>query len=128
MKRDPSTQIKIGTYPMGHINVDLLAWPYCTGGEFYFCPDSESKPRIRLGLDYEIWDECLATLLHEVFEFAMAMNNCRFKLSGKLNGDHADYRFFMDHCEFGNICSCAAMFLQRALPDTATAFRKARKH
>lgn len=98
----------------------------CTGGEFYFAPDSSSLPRIRIGLDYREWDQCIATLLHEVLEFSLAIRQLRFRHSGDLNNDQADYRFFFDHSQFGDVCSDAALFLLRAFLDVADAYN--RKH
>lgn len=118
---------KIGTYPIGHINVDLLAWPNRVGGEFYFAPTPSDLPRIRIGLDDANWDECLSTLLHEVLEFALTQRHLRFQHSGDLNNDQADYRFFFDHSQFGDVCSDAAQFLLRAFPDVADAYNKKHK-
>lgn len=52
------------------------------------------------------------------------MKHLRFQHSGKLNGDHADYLFVFNHCQFGDICSEVAMFITSALPKLASEFKK----
>lgn len=118
---------KIGTFRMGFQNVDLVAILDEHGGEFYLCPDNTSLPRIKVGIAYTNWDECVATLLHEALEVAACLTRVRYYSSGKLNGDNADYLFVFDHSEFGHMCSMVATFVTPALPELAKAWNKLHK-
>lgn len=120
-------QIRIGTFQLGHRNVELFAVPEDFGGEFYFAPDRKSIPRIKVGLDAKHWDECVTWLLHETIEFSMCDKDLRFAHSGKSNYDTGDFCFHFDHSQFGRICSDVAIFMTAALPELSTAYRKYRK-
>jgi hypothetical protein len=117
-------QIKVGNYRLGAFNVDLIALPHGTGGEFYFCPDDASIPRIKVGLAYDNWDEVVATLLHEAMEMALCSVNRRYLHSGKMTGDASGYIFVFSHDEFGQACGTAACFITPALPELASWWRK----
>ena len=114
----------IGTFPLGNQNCDLYVDKDLAGGEFSTCPGEHDLPRITVGLSYDDWHDCLATLIHECFEAAMLIRQVRFCKSEKINGDMADYQFFFDHAEFGNICSMASTFLCDGLPMVAKEYRK----
>ncbi len=120
-------QIRVGTFLLGNENVDLYALPDETGGEFYFCPDAISTPRIKVGLNQKEWEQCVNVLLHESFEFAMARHRARFVRCGKYNDDHADYLFVFDHPEFASACSDVASFITPALPLLAAIYGKRRR-
>lgn len=120
-------QKSLGVLQLGHENVELFIFPEGEGGEFYFVPDQKSVPRIKIGINYTRWDDVVAVLLHEALEFALCRSMKRYIRSGKLNGDQADYIFVLDHSEFGNICSAAAMFLVDALPRVAREWGKRTK-
>jgi len=108
---------------MGHLNVDLYANTQMQGGEFYFWPDEKSLPCIRVGLDGS-WPDTISWLLHEALEFALCHRQLRFARTAKLNGDHADFLFVFDHCEYGNVCSMVGRFLVDALPAWTKAYRE----
>lgn len=109
----------IGTFDFYDCDVDLIAMPNDSGGWIYYHPD-----RILVGLKYDCWDEAVATLLHECFEFAAARKGVRFERCGKFNRSHDDYLFAFDHPQFSDICSRVACFVTPALPKLAAAYRK----
>lgn len=116
-------QIKVGTFPIGHENVELYAAPDLDGGCFYFRPDDNSPPRIKIGLDYDRWDELVSVLLHETMEFLMARLLYRYEQTG-VKGDHASYLFTFNHCQFSDLCQRQAKFISAALPELATHWNK----
>ncbi len=127
MSKKKEVDFRVGVFRLGHINVELRANTEMEGGEFYFCPDDFGPPRIRVGLNSKEWSDVLSWLLHETFEMAFCHRQLRFQRTGKLNGDHADYLFAFDHCEFGNCCSMSAWFLTDAIPVLATCYKKSQK-
>lgn len=120
-------QIKIGTFSLGHENVDLYGVLDDTGGCFYFQPDSASVGRIKVTLCHPHWDQIVAVLLHEVFEYALDRAKCRYEITQNLASDHAAYRFLMDHTQFSEVCACVAEFIATALPELATAWKRRQK-
>jgi hypothetical protein len=111
-KAPHDVQLLIGTFRLGDENVDLYALPHgAGGGEFYTRPDDKSVGRIKIGIDEQHYDDVLAILLHETFEYLACRHHTRFSQSLKFNRDHADYLFIMDHSTFGEICSRQAFFL-----------------
>ena len=124
MKNRSNPQLYIGTFLLGYEHVSLFAWVGETGGAFSFCPDERHPARIKVGLEYDSWQECVSVLLHEVFEFSMARHRVRYERSGKYNHDHSDYLFCFDHPQFSSICSDAGGFITQALPKLATAYKK----
>ena len=120
-------QKRLGVFPLGHENVELVAILDDGGGAFYFAPDRESPGRIKVGLGYKHWDQVVATLLHETMEYAMDRHKLRYEKTQNLCNDHAGYLFVMDHCAFSEVCACVASFVVPALPKLADVFRHRRK-
>lgn len=116
----------IGTYELGHEYVQLVAILDDSGGEFYFQPEPRHIARIKVGLDYHEWGGCVATFLHEAFEFALTRHRVRMRASGDLVNNHADYLFVFSHCQFSQICGEVGLFTAQALPDLAAAYKKNR--
>jgi len=116
-------QIKVGTFPLGHENVELYAIPSADGGCFYFQPADNSLPRIKIGLDYDRWDQVVSVLLHETMEFLMARLLNRYEQTG-VYGDHASYLFMFTHCQFSDLCQRQAKFVAAALPEVAAHWNK----
>lgn len=106
----------IGTFFLAPTNVQLYAKRSDSGGEFYFSPDDKSLPRIKACVDYAQWDDCLAVLLHESFEYLMTARKLRYVDTGKMSGDSADFLFIFNHSQFSDICAAQAYFLQFAIP------------
>lgn len=120
-------QIFVGTYYLGWFNVDLYLMPDNDGGCFYMAPDNKGVPRIKVGMSDYTWPEVVNTLIHEALELILARRHLRFIPTGRLSSGHDSYHFHFDHNEFTESVSELAPFLVAALPDVATAFRKARQ-
>lgn len=118
--------IYIGTFPLGHLNVELYGLPDESNGYFFCRPDDRSPPRIKVGMDTNTWEECVSILLHETFEMLMASVRCRYETSG-VRGDHASYTFIFTHTQFCDLCESQARFITPALPKLAIAWDKLRK-
>lgn len=119
-------QILLGTYYLAPTNVELYAFSGDFGGWFYFSPDAKSLPRIKVSIDDPQWDDCLAILLHETFEYLMTVRKLRYHDTGKMSGDNANYLFVFDHSQFADICAAQSYFLQYAIPALQKAWE--RKH
>jgi hypothetical protein len=116
-------QLLIGTFPLGHENVDLFALPKESGGYFFCRPDDTSRARIKVGLDGE-WEQVVEVLLHEVLEMAMARAGCRFQPCGNIAFGSDRYHFSLDHNQFSEVCGAVAMFMTPALPKLMVAYKK----
>lgn len=126
MRNKSNPQIHIGTFLLGSEFVELFAWVGQTGGEFWLCPDKRYPARIKVGLEYDSWPECVSVLLHEVMEFSLVRHRVRFARCSKYNNDHSDYLFSFDHPQFASVCSDVGGFVTEALPKLATTYRKYR--
>jgi hypothetical protein len=114
----------VGIFEFGYEQVQLVLREG-TGGEFYMIPEAGSLPRIKVGAHDTAgeWGSCLATLLHEVFEFAMLRADARFSPDHRVEPkSHADYLFVMDHEKFQVCCAKSAEFLVKAVPALSAAF------
>lgn len=120
-------QIVIGIYALGHENVQLVALPDDTGGEFYFCPDETSLGRIKVGIANSNWENVVAILLHETLEYAMDRHRVRYRVTENLSSDHASYLFVLNHCDFTEIVARVSSFVTPALPRLAVAWEKRHK-
>lgn len=116
----------IGTFQLGHINVDVYADFNDTCSRFWMSPNEADKPRIRVGFDQEKWSHVVDGIVHEAAEMLLCMKECRYDRSCKFTGDSADHLFIMDHAQFGDMCSHLARFLTDVLP-VATSVYKWRK-
>jgi len=116
-------QLFVGTFRLGHQNVDLYALPDEAGGEFYCTPDDKSLPRIKVGIQSDSWHETVSVLIHESFELAAAILRVRFERDG-VRGDAASYLFSFDHSQFCDLCNCTAEFITPALPKLATIYNR----
>lgn len=97
------------------------------GGEFYACPGKGACARIKIGADYQNWNEIVRVFIHEAFEFAMFRQCARYERSGDGSKDSGAYRFMFDHAEFSNIAARVAELTVAALPAISTAWKKWRK-
>lgn len=122
MKPQPTSKL-IGTFQLGHVNVDVYADFNETGSRFYMTPNEINKPRIHVGFDQEKWPHVVDGLVHEAAEMLLCMKECRYDRSCKCNYDSGDHLFVMDHAQFGDMCSHLARFLVDALPVAAGVYK-----
>jgi hypothetical protein len=113
----------VGHYYIGHECVQLVA---TEGGEgsLYFTPEYGKVPRIKVGVDYDDYQDALEVLLHEVYEFALTREGTRHLGTDTFTEDHTQYLFVMTHCQFSNITSKCSVFLTEALPEFKKAWAK----
>lgn len=116
----------VGTYRLGRERVQLVIREG-TGGEFWLYPGDIDYPRIKIGADYDYWWEVMSTLFHEVFELLLERANCRLTPTNYLPDDHSQYKFYLDHIQFSDLCAKAALFCSDALPALATAYHEWKK-
>ena len=113
----------VGSYLLGDEYVELVMRED-TGGEFYLTPEDGHIARIKVGADYESWDDVVRTLLHEALELAAARIGARYYPQDDHGGDTHNYLFVMSHGDFSDACGRVAMFLVSALPDVSGAWKK----
>lgn len=109
-------QVIIGIYEIGYDQVELILRED-TGGEFYLIPEKGSIPRIKVGADYEKWQDVVTVLLHESYEFMIDRLQGRYTLYNDLSNDHGAYTFVFDHVTFSDVCARVSEFISKALPD-----------
>lgn len=120
-------QIFIGTFPIGHENVDLYAMPDEDGGCFYTQPNDKDPARIKVGLAKDSWPMVVEVLLHEAMEMATARYGGRFYPCGNMANGSDRYHFAFDHNQFSEICAAVALFITPALPKLAQQWTKLQK-
>lgn len=107
--------IGVYSYQLGQVEIVARAG---IEAEFQFISRAGSCPRITVGFD-ATWSRVVGYLFHEVFEFLMATALFRYECSEDLGKDQGGYLFLMNHGQFSDICTKAAMILSQALPDAA---------
>lgn len=120
-----SEQKLLGTWPLGHSNVDVYVLPKEAGGWFSSVPDKTSKPHIGIGIDYpqHEWWRVVSVLMHEAQEMVMANQlNLRFVRDNELARNSADYFFHMDHQQFAEVVARSADFIAAIMPPLAKVF------
>ena len=120
-------QKKIGTFAMGHENVDLYALPDERGGFCHLRPDYASLGRIHVGLGGAKWHECAEILLHESLEFLMLRMSFAHGTLGEMADDVGQRVFMFTHTQFSEMCARQATFVATALPELEKAWKKANK-
>jgi len=118
--------IHVGTYELGYENVDLWLMPKERGGEFTLVPDGQPRAQIKVGGDYQRWQQVVNCLMHEAIEFAFCRRHVRFEQTEGLIGGHDRYRFFMDHNDFSEAIACASEFVTHAIYPMNKAWKKHR--
>ena len=117
----------IGTFYAWHLQIQLVLMEG-SGGEFYRCPEDGALPRIKVGADYDTWNEVVAVLIHELDELILDYMGCRFNPTNLLYPkDHGAYTFLYTHLQHSNKCAQSADFLVSALPPFSTAWKKWKK-
>lgn len=107
--------IKIGTYEIGYNNVQLVLSPG-RSGSFNLNPGKEIAV-IKIGGEHVKWQDLYSVLLHEVLEFALTRENCRYVGTQDLSCETGAYVFAHSHAQFANCCAQAAEFLTECYKD-----------
>lgn len=116
----------IGNYHMGFEQVQVVLREG-DGGEFYGCPGNGNSARIKIGGDYDNWQDVVRVLLHEAFELAMFRNNARYEITGDVGKDSGAYTFLFTHPEFSNICGKVSELICECLPELAKQWKLRKK-
>lgn len=116
----------IGYYYMGSEQIQLVARSG-TGGEFRTAPKVGKLPIISVGMDYNHWWEVVSVLLHEVMEFCLYREGCRFDPTHDFSKDHSAYLFVANHPQFSNCIARTADFITPAIPELCTAYKSWKK-
>lgn len=113
----------VGIYDCGFEQIQLVLRDGL-GGEFYSCPEKGSLPRIKVGAGGpNEWGSVVGVLMHEIMEFSMWRQDCRFTPDNRIRPlSHADYLFVMSHEKFNDCITKVAEFVHLALPDLAKAY------
>lgn len=122
--RNPWKTEKLGTFSLGHENIELWVDPRLGGGTVTIQPDERALTRITVG-PHDTLSELVATLLHEALELALSREGCRF-CSDRSSDNAADCVFFADHQMFDRAVASSGAFLTDVFPKLVRlpAFRK----
>ena len=113
-------------YNLGCRKVRLKLNPDSTGGSFETAP-ADGIALIEVGIGMDEWAKVAAVAMHEALELAMCEMGLRFRPSPDYSDDNGTWLFVMDHGQFAEAIARAAYFLAAALPDIATAYKKAKR-
>ena len=113
----------VGVVDIGYEQCQLVAREG-TGGEFYFIPEKGIVPRIKIGIQYNNFDEVITCLLHEALEFSLYRIHGRFAPSEDLAKNHASYQFCFDHNQFTEARAATAEFITVAMPELAKIYNQ----
>ena len=116
-------KVIVGVFECGYEQIQLVLREGM-GGEFYTCPEKGSLPRIKVGAyGPDEWKHVIACLMHEITEFSMWRQDCRFYPDNRIMPrSHADYLFVMSHEKFNDCITKVAEFIHIALPELAKAY------
>lgn len=114
-------QVVVGTFQAGYENIQLVLRSG-TGGEFFFLPDGEGCPRVKVGAD-GTWFQVFHWALHEIYEAVLARERARFGPSIATANNHDSYIFVMDHTKFSEVTARVADFMVAAMPALGKAFK-----
>lgn len=108
----------VGIYRAGYDLIELVLREG-TGGDFYFVPEEDKNqiPRIKIGADEKEFYQVFANLQHEIYEFQMTRNNCRFTPSLDISNDYSAFIFVMTHTQFSDISAKASDFIDSCRND-----------
>lgn len=115
IENDPSDQERLGIFRLCHLNVEVIVWPHNVGAEFYYAPDRESVPRIKIGLCTTDPQDIVNGLMHEALEFAASLHRTRYAKTGGCPGGDT-YFFAMTHAEFTAVVYDASEFVAAVYP------------
>jgi hypothetical protein len=116
----------VGTYRLGHEMVQVILREG-TGGDCYPLPGDINHARIKVGADYEMWQEIVGVFLHEAEELVASTLLYRWEQTNTDAGDHESLLFVMTHPQFSEVCARCGMLLADCLPDLGTAWKQWRK-
>jgi hypothetical protein len=117
-------QIFLGHFQLGWENVDLYVLPEEDGGVYFFCPDAKSLGRIKVGLDYDYWNQVLTVLFHEGLEYLLEKYGYCFNRAGNICRDLGAKWFHFNHVEYSEICSRLGVFIAEAAPKVEKEWKK----
>lgn len=118
----PSKFEVLGIYRLGNFNVEVVLDWERFGGSFYFAPDDKGPPRLRVGMDDDVFANVLGVLMHEATEFILSNRGARLDYDDGWGRDASQYRFFFDHPTFSYTLDQLAWFVLKVLPDLTTAY------
>jgi len=118
-------QVVVGVYECGYEQIELVLRDG-SGGEFTSYPEKGKVPRIKIGVQKPgEWRLVVSVLLHEIMEFAMWRQDCRYSPDNRVTPmSHSDYLFVMTHEKFNDCITKVGEFVTHALPDLSTAYNK----
>lgn len=116
-------QVFVGSYYLGKEYVDLILRED-TGGEYYSAPEKQRPARIKIGADYDKWDDVFTALLHESMELVLDKIKARYNATFDFSNDHGSYLFVFRHDEFSDAVGRVADFLSTCLPDVEKGWKK----
>jgi len=97
------------------------------GGEFWLRPEAGLCPRVKVGLDWQEWPECVSSLVHELMELFLTVRGYRYSKAPDIGNDHAGCVFHFNH-EGLSECACfVSGIIAGALPDLSDAYKQRNK-
>lgn len=119
--------IKVGTYHARFSSLDVYLREG-TGGEFFTFPDNSSLPQVVVGAyTHKDWPNVVAVALHEIMEFCLLSNGCRYSPNPDESNDASGYLFVMDHNKFSEASAGAGFIMAFLLPALAQSFKEFHK-
>jgi hypothetical protein len=111
---------RIGTYPVGNINVDV----YVSDSENLYesRPSEQDKPRITICLRWDRFSGVLCNALHESFEMLTTCRGCQFEETHGWH-DGSGGLYVMTHAQMTQIMGDVAIFVNAVQRDLWRAWR-----
>ena len=115
----------LGVFEFGYHRIEVFVDTAKCGGEFYGLPKGGGFPKIVVGIDHQSyeWSQCVSVLMHEVFEFLMAIQGLRYQPAPGMSWGSDRYVFNFDHNQFSELVTSAADGLVAVMPKLAKAFK-----
>ena len=116
----------IGSFSFGHEYIDIYLHKG-TDGEFESHQGAGKCAKISIGADCESLNKLFDILFHEVLEYAMWREGCRYSPDDDAAEDCGSYLFSMNHPQFSNVSAKASMAIMECMPKLTRAYIKWQK-
>lgn len=114
---------KVGSFKFKLEVIDLYA---TSGGDGSVVTRTGKPVAIEIGIERS-WEKVLATLLHEIIEYAYLSNSCRYRQDPDYTSSLAGVTFFLTHEQFDQALDQSSEFLVDAIPALAKVHAKRKK-
>lgn len=119
--------VKVGKFALANFKCELWLDPESSSAHFHFPDEKKDLGQMVIGIrkPFDNHEQVAELLLHESFEVAALVLDCRYERFG--NHSSQDMLFNFTHEQFNRICKHQAEFIAEALPHTFHVMERIKK-